>query len=123
MQDYKGTDKRSFVGGIYKRLLGLVKMDKNLVKASYRLLHLMEDTKTPEKKGFEKQMIGGAVCWWINLEKSSNGILIYLPGGGFVMGPLRLHWRYCELMSRQLDFAVVVIRYRIAPEFPFPIGL
>lgn len=119
----KKRPRQSFLSRIYKGFLDLLNLNRKLAVASFEQLQLLEDTITPIRKGYEEEVIKGARCWWINRAKINNGILVYIPGGGFVMGPLTLHWKYCDQMSKHLNMAVLVIRYRLAPDFPFPIGL
>jgi monoterpene epsilon-lactone hydrolase len=123
MFDYKVTQKRSFLGNVYYLLIRLSRMKNKLAKDSFSRLHSYEDVKTPAKKSFVKEVIGDTTAYWINKEKSENGILVFLPGGGFVIGPSKLHWVYCEKMSKELDMAVLVIRYGLAPEHAFPDSL
>ncbi len=46
--------------------------------------------------------------------------LVYLHGGGFVIGNLDTHASFCAEMARTLDIPVVSIDYRLAPENPWP---
>lgn len=117
------TVKRSLTGRIYISFLRFLHINKKLAKASFTKLQQFEDKKTPITKKYGKEVIGNAVCWWIQKEKISNGIYIYLPGGGFIIGPSKLHWKYCESMAKLLNMSVLVIRYPLAPENPFPAGL
>ncbi len=62
-------------------------------------------------------------AFWLNKGRKENGILIYLHGGGFVTGPVRLQWHYIASMSAKSDMAAAVIEYRKLPAHPFPQGL
>ena len=46
--------------------------------------------------------------------------LLYLHGGGFVIGGLETHDSLCRQLARRSGGAVVALDYRRAPEFPFP---
>ena len=47
-------------------------------------------------------------------------VLLYLHGGGFVMGGLESHDDVCAEICDGADVAVVAVEYRLAPEHPFP---
>jgi acetyl esterase len=49
--------------------------------------------------------------------------LIYLHGGGWVMGSIATHDPFCRLLSEAAEVAVLSVEYRLAPEYPFPAGL
>lgn len=47
-------------------------------------------------------------------------VLLYLHGGGFVLGGLDSHDDVCAEICDGADVAVVAVQYRLAPEHPFP---
>lgn len=56
-------------------------------------------------------------------ERSPTGLLVYLHGGGWVLGDLESHDNVCHSMCRQSGHTVLSVDYRLAPEHPFPAGL
>lgn len=51
------------------------------------------------------------------------GLLVYFHGGGWVTGDLDSHDNLCRSLASRSEQAVLSVDYRLAPEFPFPVGL
>ena len=49
--------------------------------------------------------------------------LLDIHGGGFVTGNIEMEHAFAVHVARELDAAVVVVDYRLAPEHPFPAGV
>ena len=49
-------------------------------------------------------------------------VLLFIHGGGWVIGDLDTHEPFCIDVAIELDVPVVAVDYRLAPEFPFPAG-
>ena len=49
--------------------------------------------------------------------------VLYLHGGGYVLGSIDTHRELAAQIARVADARVLVIDYRLAPEGPFPAGL
>jgi acetyl esterase len=47
-------------------------------------------------------------------------LVMYLHGGGWVVGSLETHDSLCRYMARETGFRVLSLDYRRAPEHPFP---
>jgi acetyl esterase len=47
-------------------------------------------------------------------------LLVFLHGGGFVIGDLQTHDQACRLLARHAGVHVLSVDYRLAPEHPFP---
>jgi epsilon-lactone hydrolase len=52
-----------------------------------------------------------------------DAIMVWLHGGGYVMGSAHGYRHAAAMLSRATELAVVVPNYRLAPEFPFPAAL
>jgi acetyl esterase len=53
----------------------------------------------------------------------SRDLLVYLHGGGFVIGDLETHDEPCRLLCLHARTHVLSVEYRLAPENPLPAGL
>ena len=47
-------------------------------------------------------------------------MVIYAHGGGWVVGSLETHDRFCRALSRESGCSLIAIDYRLAPEFEYP---
>jgi acetyl esterase len=53
-------------------------------------------------------------------EREAGPILVFIHGGGWVIGGLETHDPLCIDLAIELDLPVVAVDYRLAPEHPFP---
>ncbi len=53
-------------------------------------------------------------------ERGPGPVLLFIHGGGWVIGDLDTHEPLCIEVAIELDIPVVAIDYRLAPESPFP---
>jgi len=52
-----------------------------------------------------------------------SAALLYIHGGGFVVGSIDTEHASSAMLARKLGIAVISIEYRLAPEHPYPAGL
>lgn len=63
----------------------------------------------------------GVKCQWIKADGVDDSrVLFYIHGGGFAVHLPRLYGKVAAQLSKQFDAAVLLIDYRLAPEYPFP---
>jgi acetyl esterase/lipase len=95
------------------------------------LMHLIPVPKTPEGILIENVFIPHLDdptkirlrIYKSKLAATQTPVLIWLHGGGFVMGRPEQDDVSCCLYVRELGITVVSVDYRCAPKHPFPIGL
>ena len=66
----------------------------------------------------------GVPCEWIiPTNSSTDQVLLYLHGGGFVFGLTPLHLQMGTYLSRKMNTRILMVDYRVAPAYPFPAAL
>lgn len=58
---------------------------------------------------------------WVSVPQSrADRVILYLHGGGYVIGSNRAYREYGGRLARAAEARVCVLNYRLAPEHPFP---
>ena len=66
----------------------------------------------------------GIRCDWVIPRNPREGqALLYLHGGGFVLGQTPLHLQMGAYLARGMSTRVLMVDYRLAPEHPYPAAL
>src|SRR5246127_5708871 len=64
---------------------------------------------------------GGVKSEWVTAPGADAGrAILYLHGGGYVIGSINTHRDLASRISRAAKARVLLIDYRLAPEHPFP---
>lgn len=53
-------------------------------------------------------------------QRGPGPVLVFMHGGGFVLGDLVSYQPLCAEIARCIDLPVIAVDYRLAPEHPFP---
>lgn len=72
---------------------------------------------------FEHVVLGGVACERVVPYAAGAGIVLYLHGGGYVLGSPRTHRAITSRLARASGLTVVAPDYRLAPEYPHPAAL
>ena len=65
--------------------------------------------------------VNGIPGEWVIAPGADTGrVVLYLHGGGYVMGSVRTHRGLAARISRAAKARVLLVDYRLAPEHPFP---
>ena len=68
--------------------------------------------------------LGGVPVEWVAHPASgARGFVLYLHGGGYVLGSPRTHRALTSRLAQAGRVCVAALDYRLAPEHPFPAGL
>ncbi len=72
----------------------------------------------------EPDELAGCPGEWVRAPNvAADRILLYLHGGGYVMGSLDTHRKLAGDLSRAAGITVFLLDYPLAPEQPFPAGV
>ncbi len=70
-----------------------------------------------------QDFLAGAVPVRVYGQAPDGAAVLFLHGGGFVMGSIASHDGICRDLAARIGGVVVAVDYRLAPEHPFPAGL
>lgn len=71
-----------------------------------------------------KKIAGGITAAWLTPTHSkSQNILLYLHGGGYVIGSIDTHIAMVSQFAELAGIEACIIDYRLAPEHPYPAAL
>ena len=90
----------------------LEQMRKAMEKVAFKVA---DDVK------IENVTVAGRAAEWVRAPGIQAGrAILYLHGGGYVMGSLNTHRSLAGEVSRAAQAAVLLVDYRMGPEAPFP---
>lgn len=77
-----------------------------------------------EKCAYKGISANGITGEWLSPpEIDEDKIILYLHGGGYVMGSPRTHRSLVWRIATQAKAVAIIIDYRLAPEYPYPAAL
>lgn len=68
----------------------------------------------------EQTTAGAVPVVWLHRARNERGVVVYLHGGAYVLGPVAAQWRWAAELGDAASVAVAVVRYRMAPDHPHP---
>ena len=75
---------------------------------------------TPEFT-FDRVDAGGVPAAWVEAPGADTGrVMLYLHGGGYVIGSIDTHRELAGRLSQAAAARVLILDYRLAPEHPYP---
>ncbi|KKC26119.1 alpha/beta hydrolase [Sphingomonas sp. SRS2] len=111
-------------------------LNQSLVEASYGKWAQPEADLTQMRTGYDQMCpppkaeveavrceIGGVSGLYIVPRDPKPGIILYLHGGGYVMGSSSSHFSMAAELTAAAQRALFLVDYRLAPEAPFPAAL
>lgn len=90
-------------------------------RAIYHLLgQLFEEPADPSVRKIDFRGPGCPLRAYFPGVAAAGPVIVYMHGGGFVIGDLETHDALCSVIARASGLRVVAIDYRLAPEHPYP---
>ena len=97
----------------------LAQNDIHAVRAGFEQLGSM--FPVPADVKCEPVMAGSVKAEWITAPNAAaDHAILYLHGGGYVIGSINTHRALCASLSQSAKARVLAIDYRLAPEHPHP---
>jgi epsilon-lactone hydrolase len=82
------------------------------------------ESEAAQRLDWEHAVLGGVPCVWARpRSEAREGALVYLHGGGYVLGSLRSHRDVFARLAELTRLPVLAVDYRLAPEHPIPAQL
>ncbi|WP_428338986.1 alpha/beta hydrolase [Mycobacterium sp.] len=106
-------------------LLNLWLWGGDLRRKNWRLRRrlLCRAPRSAMRKGLSvrAEMFRGRTVWHIGpLESRSSVRVLYWHGGGFVFGPMSIHWKFISRLVRDFGISFIVPLYPLAPDAQAP---
>ncbi|MBU2953906.1 alpha/beta hydrolase [Marinobacter sp. F3R08] len=94
-----------------------VSLQRRFVRQAYR------SSVPPRGARFETTTVGGIPAIRTTFGKNPQGTILYLHGGGYIIGSSRTHRGITGHLAKTSGCQVITPDYRLAPEHPFPAAL
>ena len=83
--------------------------------------NMVDDFKIDVPAKYHRANAGGVTAEWVTAEGASDSrVVLYLHGGGYIIGSPRTHRPLMAELSQAAEAKVLGLDYRLAPEHPFP---
>src|SRR5690349_24523807 len=98
--------------------------DLSVAEQRARMDGLADFFPVPDGTEVEPAKMGGIPGEWVRARRTRNdAALLYLHGGGYVIGSPKSHRHLAAALARAAGVRALSLDYRLAPEHPFPAGL
>jgi acetyl esterase/lipase len=116
--------------------IALSTLMRMVVKPSFAAMHGVEDLRGSAARLFNRvPVLAAGTCtapaplptcaaeWVYPRGIETDRVVLYIPGGAFVMRTPRVHRALAGRIAKAAHARALVVFYRLAPEYPFPCGL
>jgi acetyl esterase/lipase len=85
---------------------------------------IIKNQKVPPGTEICPVLVNDMGAEWVRAQGTQpHNAILYLHGGGFVMGSPATHRELAALLSASINASVLLLDYRLAPEYPFPAAM
>ena len=103
-----------------KEMIGAIDLTAGTLEERRALMDSFESA-APEGISVTPAIAGGVPGEWVVApEADDDRVVLYLHGGGYVMGSLKSHRSLVAKLSAEARARVLSLDYRLAPEHPYP---
>ena len=102
------------------KILDKFSVEKNI--KLYRIVQNIINPKIINENKYNDYDLDGINVRVFDPSKSQK-IIIYIHGGGWASGSIDTYSNICYKLAVDLNRKVIAIDYRLAPEYPYPVGL
>ena len=85
---------------------------------------ILTRTELPADVEIEEVVAAAVPCEWVSIQggasQQSQRVILYLHGGGYILGSARSERMLTSTLARITGQRVLSVNYRLAPEHPFP---
>ena len=109
-----------------RRMPALCEPDVVAARARYRRDGIVFRGTPPAMRRVRDLAVGGAEgplparLYVPHIEVRPTALLVYLHGGGFVIGDLETHDPVCRILAHRSGARLLAVDYRLSPEHPHP---
>ncbi|MCF7551497.1 alpha/beta hydrolase [Pseudonocardia sp. WMMC193] len=119
MASAESAELRTIYQSWSDRMAAAPDMDLPTLRDLFEEWHL--PTAEPTGVTYEEVDAGGRpALWCLPLDAADDRVLLYLHGGGFVVGSIATHRKLAGHLAKAVGARALVLDYRLAPEHPFP---
>jgi monoterpene epsilon-lactone hydrolase len=108
---------------IAEKALVSIFSDFDVDKTRKRLALVDRFNPPPTGVSIEPWELAHCSAEWIRTGRRTDRVVIYLPGGAWVLRTPSTHRRIAAALAKAANTDVLLVFYRLAPEHPFPAGL
>lgn len=115
----------NYLRRIFWRIFLRKMFKENLMSIEENRIYFLNNAKRMNKipAGVEMNRFdldGLPSAWFVHANAEKDKVILYLHGGGYVLGGIDSQQMMCILMAQTLKIKVLLPEYRLAPENPFP---